>query len=131
MDSDELGQIHESAVDDWLRRLGKYNTDGIEKLASKYRDGDKCMCVQMNNGSFNWCFKVSFDDGTDWAVRLPVAGNVMHREEKVRREVAVMRFLKEKTLRDDCIFDLEIRREVLKVITKSCALGRPFWYTYL
>ncbi|TAQ85057.1 hypothetical protein B7494_g6612 [Chlorociboria aeruginascens] len=63
----------------------------------KVPDGDKCICVKMNNGSFNWCFKVVFDDGTEWAVRFPVAGNVMP-EEKVRREVAVVRFIKEKTL---------------------------------
>ncbi|KAI9733758.1 MAG: hypothetical protein M1818_007172 [Claussenomyces sp. TS43310] len=52
----------------------------------------------MNNGSFNWCFKVVFDDGTEWALRYPVAGDVMYPEEKVRREVAVMRFMKERTL---------------------------------
>lgn len=98
MDSDEVSQIHESMVDNWLYRLGKYNTQGIEKLASKYRNGDKCICVKMNNGSFNWCFKVVFDDGTEWAVRFPVAGNVMYPEEKVRREVAVMRFMRERTL---------------------------------
>ncbi len=36
-------------------------------------------------------------DSLEWAVRFPVAGNVMHPEEKVRREVAVMRFMKERT----------------------------------
>ncbi|EPE35702.1 Protein kinase-like (PK-like) [Glarea lozoyensis ATCC 20868] len=97
MDSDEVNQSHEHMVDDWLHQLGKYNTWGIEKLASKYRNGDKCTCVKMNNGSFNWCFKVEFDDGTKWAVRFPVAGNVMFPEEKVQREVAVMKFLKQNT----------------------------------
>ena len=57
MDSDEVSQIHESMVDDWLHRLGNYNTQGIEKLASKYRSGDKCICVKMNNGSFKWYYK--------------------------------------------------------------------------
>ncbi|KAG4439632.1 hypothetical protein IFR05_004881 [Cadophora sp. M221] len=52
----------------------------------------------MNNVSFNWCFKVVSDDGTKWAVRFPVAGRVVYPDEKVRREVAVMRFLREKTL---------------------------------
>lgn len=98
MDSDEVNQTHRSMVDSWLHRLGKYNTSGIEKLASRYRNGDKCICVKMKNGSFNWCFKVVFEDGTEWAVRFPVAGNVMHPEEKVQREIAVMRFMKERTL---------------------------------
>jgi hypothetical protein len=97
MDPDEVSQIHECTVDAWLQRLGKYNTDGIQRLASQYRNGDTCSCVKMKNGSFNWCFKVVFDDGLAWAVRFPVAGNVMHAEEKVRREVAVMKFIKEET----------------------------------
>lgn len=78
MDSDEANQIHGSMVNTWLHRLGKYNTHGVEKLASKYRDGDKCICVEMKNGSFNRCFKVVFDDNTQWAVWFPVPGNVMY-----------------------------------------------------
>jgi hypothetical protein len=35
IDHYEARQVHESIVDDWLRRLGKYNAHGIEKLASK------------------------------------------------------------------------------------------------
>lgn len=53
--------------------------------------------VKMKNGSFNWCFKVEFNDGTKWAVRFPVAGKVIYAEKKVRREVAIMRFLRERT----------------------------------
>lgn len=97
MDSDEVSQIHESMVEYWLHRLGKYNIQGIEEQASKYRNGDKCICVKICNGIFNCCFKVVFDDGIEWAVRFPIAGNIMYPEEKVRREVAVMRFLKERT----------------------------------
>ncbi|KAH9211485.1 kinase-like domain-containing protein [Leptodontidium sp. 2 PMI_412] len=98
MDSDEVSQIHESMVENWFHHLREYNTQGVEKLASKYRNGDECICVKVNNGSFNWCFKVVFHDDTEWAVRFPVAGKVMYPDEKVRREVAVMIFLKEKTL---------------------------------
>jgi hypothetical protein len=47
----------------------------------------------MKNGSFNWCFKVEFNDGTKWAV----AGKVIYAKESVRREVDIMRFLTEKT----------------------------------
>lgn len=70
---------------------------GYERLASSYRDNKPCECVQKNNGSFNLCYKVVFDDGIAWAVRFAVPGRVMYPEEKVRREVAVMKFLKEKT----------------------------------
>jgi hypothetical protein len=34
---------------------------------------------------------------SSWAVRFPIAGNVMHAKEKFRREVAVMKFIKEET----------------------------------
>jgi hypothetical protein len=81
MDFDEVSQTHKSMLNAWHDRLSKYSTSGIEKLASKYRNGDKCDCVEMHNGSFNWCFKMVFTDGTAW----------------IRREVAVMRFLKERT----------------------------------
>ncbi|TID12859.1 Protein kinase-like (PK-like) [Venturia nashicola] len=97
MDADDVNQIHKATLHTWHLRLSNYNVNGIEKLASKYRNGDECECVKMSNGSFNWCFKVVFGDGTAWALRFPAAGNVMHREEKVRREVAVMKFLKERT----------------------------------
>ncbi|KAH8702851.1 kinase-like domain-containing protein [Phaeosphaeriaceae sp. PMI808] len=97
MDFDEISRTHKSTLSAWHDRLSKYNTSGIEKLASKYRNGDICNCVKMHNGSFNWCFKVVFNDGMAWAVRFPAAGNVIHAEEKIRREVAVMRFLKERT----------------------------------
>ncbi|KAF1989608.1 hypothetical protein K402DRAFT_460956 [Aulographum hederae CBS 113979] len=51
----------------------------------------------MANGSFNWTFKVGFEDGTFWEVRFPILGNVVHAEEKIRREVGVLSFLKERT----------------------------------
>lgn len=51
----------------------------------------------MKNESFNWCCKVVFDHSGAWAVRFPVAGNVMHAEENVRQEVTVMKFINEKT----------------------------------
>ena len=98
MDSDEVNTTHESMVDNWLYLLGKCGTTGIEKLASTYRNGETCVCIDMRNGSFNWCFKVKFSDNVQWAVRIPVAGNVMHTEEKIRREVAVLKFIKERTL---------------------------------
>lgn len=97
MDSDEVSQIHEQMKHAWLQRLHQYGTNGVEILASKYRNGNKCACMSMDHGSFNYCFKVLFDDGTAWAVRFPIAGDVMHPEEKVRHEVAIMKFLKENT----------------------------------
>jgi hypothetical protein len=54
--------------------------------------------VEMKNRIFNWRFKVVFEDGMAWVVRFPVvADNVMHAEEMDRREVGVIKFIKEET----------------------------------
>jgi hypothetical protein len=90
MDSDQSTMIHESMVDDWLRRLGRYNADGIEKLASKYRNGDKCTCVKMSNGSFNWVFKVVFDDGTESRLSKLVSD----KQEKLQQQQNTLHLLK-------------------------------------
>jgi hypothetical protein len=97
MDHDEIEQTHKRTLRDWQQRLSKYNTAGIKNLAFKYRNGKECECVEMKNGSFNWCFKVVFSDDVAWAVRFPTAGMAIYPEEKLRREVAVLRFRKEKT----------------------------------
>jgi hypothetical protein len=51
----------------------------------------------MNCGSFNFCFKVHFEaDGEEWMLRFPIPGRVMFAEQKLRNEVATMKFIKEK-----------------------------------
>jgi len=97
MDFDEITQTHESANEKWNQQLSRYNTAGIERLASTYNESMACDCVEAESGSFNMCFKVVFADGTSWAVRFPIPGKVMYPEEKVRREVAVMKFTQAKT----------------------------------
>jgi hypothetical protein len=98
MDCDELNQTHTDQRLSWVSRFYRHYGDaGVEKLASTYRDGRHCRCVFKTNGSFNLCYKVIFDDGQAWAVRFPIPGQVMHPEEKIRREVAVLKFLREKT----------------------------------
>jgi hypothetical protein len=87
MDSDEVSQIHESMVDDWFRRLGKYNTHGIEKLASKYRNDDKYICVKMNNGSFNWCF----NEPTSWVCALQGISHTNENPNFSKLEVLILR----------------------------------------
>lgn len=98
MDYDELNTIHEARTQAWLTHYNThYSTGGVEKLASRYKDGQHCECLGRINGGFNLCFKVLFDDGVAWAVRFPVPGWVMDPEEKVRREVAVLKFVQERT----------------------------------
>ncbi|THY76593.1 hypothetical protein D6C87_04364 [Aureobasidium pullulans] len=98
MDEDDLNKDHQHATNTWAKHfLDEYGDQGVEKLASSYREGQRCRWELKKNGSFNSCHKVVFEDGTAWAVRFPIPGRVMHPDEKIRREVAVMRFVKEKT----------------------------------
>ncbi|THW08543.1 hypothetical protein D6D24_09119 [Aureobasidium pullulans] len=98
MDEDDLNKDHQHATNKWAKHfLDKYGDQGVEKLASSYREGQPCRWELKKNGSFNSCHKVVFEDGTAWAVRFPIPGRVMHPDEKIRREVAIMRFVKEKT----------------------------------
>lgn len=78
MDDDELNTTHEDCARTWLDHYNQfYGPRGVEKLASRYRDGQHCECLGFVNGGFNICFKVLFDDGVLLAVRFPVPGWVM------------------------------------------------------
>lgn len=48
-------------------------------------------------GAFNLCFRMTFEDGFSSLLRFPCPGRIMFPEEKVRKEVAVMRFLRQNT----------------------------------
>jgi len=98
MDQDESRRDHENITEEWVEKVIKYSSaSGVEKLASRYRENMPCKCVQKNNGSFNLCYKVLFEDDVAWAVHFPIPGRVMYPEEKIRREVAVLKFLGERT----------------------------------
>ncbi|KAG9675987.1 hypothetical protein KCU99_g5853, partial [Aureobasidium melanogenum] len=98
MDSDDLNTAHQDQLISWCTHFDeKYGYPGVERLASRYRDGQRCRGVLKVSGSFNLCVKVVFDDDQAWAVRFPVPGRVMHPEEKLRREVAVLRYIEHNT----------------------------------
>lgn len=98
MDSDELDAAHEDQLISWCTYFDeKYGFPGVERLASRYRDGQRCRAVSKASGSFNLCVKVVFDDDQAWAVRFPLPGRIMHPEEKLHREAAVLRFIEYNT----------------------------------
>jgi serine/threonine protein kinase len=49
------------------------------------------------SGSFNRSCHILFSDGVEWLVRFAMPGKVMDVDEKLRREVAAMRLVREKT----------------------------------
>ena len=101
MEFDDIAYARNQATiiawQDHMQSIGS----GILKLASKYCDGQPCYAVGIRGGAFNYCVEVSFDrdEGIEahWLMRFPIPGAVMHPEAKVRHEVAVMRYLYEKT----------------------------------
>jgi len=81
----------------WARAVNTVRGPRLAAWVSTFRDNQPSEIVADYCGSFNWSCKVQFDDGMQWVVRFPVNGRVMHGDEKVRHEVAVMKFIKEKT----------------------------------
>ncbi|KAI5209191.1 hypothetical protein E4T38_02524 [Aureobasidium subglaciale] len=98
MDYDESSRSHLERKLSWIEHYDKhYGARGVERLASAYRDDQHCQFVGRINGGFNICFKVVFDDGIAWAVRFPIPGWVMDPEQKIHREVAVIKYLQGNT----------------------------------
>jgi aminoglycoside phosphotransferase (APT) family kinase protein len=97
MDFDDLGlDENDKASDRWREKFASRGLE-IVTLASKYRDNQPCVAVDIAGGSFNFCVQVRFEDGVEWMIRFPIPGRAMHPEEKTKQEVATLKFLREKT----------------------------------
>jgi hypothetical protein len=68
-----------------------------EWVSSSFRDGHPSKIVGFCCGSFNWSCLLRFEDKVEWLLRFGVPGKVKDRDEKLRREVAVMTLIREKT----------------------------------
>ncbi|OBT84935.1 hypothetical protein VE02_06608 [Pseudogymnoascus sp. 03VT05] len=104
----------------WQEKLAFYDRgDGlrseIEGLASGFHGGKPCRVVEIFEGAFIHCFRLRFDmsDHADWLLRFHIPGDVMYPTEKIDQEVAVMKFIREKT-----------RIPIPKVIASGRAEGR-------
>lgn len=88
-------QLREREFRDWKATI---NDENVIRLTTKYRPAPLVDRVEgVLEGSFNSCFKVAFSDGIRWMIRVPKPGRSMHMEEKVRGEVAVMKYIKSNT----------------------------------
>ena len=64
------------------------------ELAHKHRPGGKSVSACLwNSGAFNICYRVRYDEGPDAIVRFAALGRAILRREKVRNEVATMRYI--------------------------------------
>lgn len=63
---DQLSQAKRTFID-------SLDSDAVCALASRYNNGQTCRVVKKDNGSFNVCFFVEFEqDGSQWIVRIPI-----------------------------------------------------------
>jgi hypothetical protein len=69
----------------------------VGRVIIKYRGGQPDELFSPRKGSFNLMFRMKFIDGGSGIVRFPIPGVSMFAEEKVKREVAVMRFIERHT----------------------------------
>ncbi|RCI16584.1 hypothetical protein L249_3318 [Ophiocordyceps polyrhachis-furcata BCC 54312] len=94
---------NENVAQKWLALIESYNhldapRSRIEAIASQYRHGQPCRVVQRFQGAFNYCFRIRFDDRDgDWMIRFPIPGYSMDALRKTQNEVAVMRFIQNRT----------------------------------
>jgi len=80
----------------WLRKLrSSYREIGV--LVARLRGGIPIELCAPQRGSFNACMRIKFQDGGSVLIRLPCPGKIMFPDEKTRHEVAVMRFIEQKT----------------------------------
>jgi hypothetical protein len=81
----------------WIEKFSK-SSEGICKLASRWRENDDCVFRSIHCGSFNQSIRLHWDDGQqDWLIRFPIPGRSMLCDEKTRNEVAVMKFIEQNT----------------------------------
>lgn len=73
------------------------NLRAVGDFMRKYRGGVPKELVNPVAGAFNVCLEMKFGDGGSALIRFPQPGNIRFPEEKVRKEVAVMRVIAEKT----------------------------------
>jgi aminoglycoside phosphotransferase (APT) family kinase protein len=85
-------------LNDWKKRLyTEQSFKEIGELIAKHRGGIPAELCAPIRGSFNVCLRVKFEDGGSAMIRFPCPGFVMFPEEKIRNEVAIMRFIEQNT----------------------------------
>ncbi|KAI9847355.1 MAG: hypothetical protein M1837_002543 [Sclerophora amabilis] len=99
MDFDDIALAEfEDQTDEWNAKLSR-RTRELEELLTRHRgDSLPVLLKELFCGSFNFSIRAQWDDaGPDWIIRFPVPGMSVCLDEKVRKEVAVLNFLKQKT----------------------------------
>jgi len=97
MEWDDIAEhAHQSVADNWFLRYHEQRAH-IADWVSTFRDGRACELVGVCCGSFNWGCRILFEDTTEWLVRFAVPGMVMDGDAKLRREIAAMTMIAQRT----------------------------------
>ncbi|PWY75252.1 hypothetical protein BO94DRAFT_627266 [Aspergillus sclerotioniger CBS 115572] len=98
MDFDDIALSRfEGLKKEWVNRCSQSGR-GICDLANRYRQRDDCHLRSMHSGSFNFSFRLHWDDGgEDWLIRFPLAGKSMFPNEKVHGEALLMKYIADHT----------------------------------
>ncbi|MCJ1255592.1 hypothetical protein MMC24_003409 [Lignoscripta atroalba] len=82
----------------WLRNLTRKSPEELAgRLAAQHRPGTPTTAKFISNGAFNFCYRVTYQDGFRALVRFTALGRVKFRNEKVQDEVAIMEYLAQDT----------------------------------
>jgi aminoglycoside phosphotransferase (APT) family kinase protein len=82
----------------WVRKLLDSTDEIATFVATRRQRGDPERIVNYYKGSFNICIHIKFrDEGPDAIIRFPKEGLTSFRDEKVKNEVYVIEFLRQKT----------------------------------
>ncbi|KAJ5707841.1 hypothetical protein N7488_007642 [Penicillium malachiteum] len=88
----------EAIQEAWIHALfEKENLMDIGRFILKHRRGKAIGLCDPNAGGFNMSFRMKYEDGSSTMIRFPKPGTTMFPEEKVRREVDIMRCIHQHT----------------------------------
>jgi hypothetical protein len=95
---DELAEkLGDDQWDEWKAKVLDAKEEITAFVASR-RPGRGAEVLDWFQGSFNFCLQIMYSDGTpDVMIRFPGPGRTISRDEKIRNEVQVIRFLHEST----------------------------------
>ena len=99
MDSDTLAcKLSDTMFLVWMRHLDQFKTERMAaQLAFQHVGRQPIDAMHHSQGSFNRCYRVKFKQGPYVLVRFPALGRSMFRREKLEDEIAVLKYIAQKT----------------------------------
>jgi aminoglycoside phosphotransferase (APT) family kinase protein len=99
MKFDDVAWERSDAIfDEWKKKLYEMDTlRAIGDFIKQHRGGSPVELFAPQRGAYNVTFRMQFRDGGSAILRIPCPGVHMFPEEKVRNEVAIMKYISDNT----------------------------------